>query len=260
MSNFSILILGVSIIFIATTAGSALVYLFRKRISEKVNSQILGFASGVMVAASVWSLIIPSVEQSAGWGVFNFIPASIGILLGGVFLVLLDKLIRYIQNNNKGRSNCYKYAHCKLFVAVTIHNIPEGLAVGMAFGAAIAIGQTAAYYSALALAIGIAIQNIPEGSAISLPMREELKSKHKAFFFGMLSGTVEPVAAVVGIILAALIADIMPWLLAFAAGAMLFVVAEDLLPEAKIDYGSHLGTWGFILGFITMMTLDISLG
>ena len=262
MSEVWIIVIGISAIFVATVLGAAVVYFFKKEISAGLNSVILGFASGVMIAASVWGLIIPSIKQSEDWGAWSFVPAVAGIVIGGLFLVLIDKLVPHIHksgNVEEGlKSNLSK--PYKLFLAVTIHNVPEGLAVGLAFGVAIVIAQPAAYFSALALAIGIAVQNLPEGAAISLPMRKELQNKHKAFLFGAASGVVEPIAALVGLLLATQISAIMPWMLAFAAGAMLFVVAEDLLPDARLNSGSHLGTWGFIAGFIVMMILDISLG
>lgn len=218
---------------------------------------ILGFASGVMVAASVWSLIIPSVERLDALGQNRLIPVCIGVFLGFVFIVLLDKLIPHLNKGcNMSKEKCKVY---NLFCAVTVHNVPEGLAVGLAFGAAITVGQINEYYSALALAIGIAVQNIPEGAALSLPMKDIYQSKTKAFLLGVLSGAVEPVAAVIGIFLAMQLVCVMPWFLSFAAGAMLFVVAEDLIPDAKAQSTMHLGTFGFILGFIIMMALDIAL-
>ncbi|HOO23236.1 MAG TPA: ZIP family metal transporter [Clostridia bacterium] len=258
MNNISITILGVAIIFVATTLGSAVVFLFKKGINAKYNSIILGFASGVMVAASVWSLIIPSVERLEELGKNKLIPVCTGIFLGFVFIVILDRLIPYLKRKNPVAEEKYKIYN--LFCAVTLHNIPEGLAVGLAFGAAIITNHTAAYYSALALAVGIAVQNIPEGTALSLPLRDVLGSKGKAFFWGVLSGAVEPIAAVVGIFLAMRLESVMPWFLSFAAGAMLFVVAEDLIPDAKAHSTKQLGTLGFILGFIIMMALDIALG
>jgi len=262
MSNTWITIIGFAIISVMTTLGSSVVYLFKGKINEKFRTLFLGFAAGVMIAASIWSLILPSIEQSESWGSLSFIPAVIGFMIGGLFLVVIDKLIPHIHTSNnqeEGLKNHFKKT-TKLFLAVTIHNIPEGLAVGFAFGAAALVGSTEAFLSALALAIGLGIQNFPEGAALSLPMEAETKNKHKAFLFGAASGIVEPIAAVVGYFLATTLSVLQPWLLSFAAGAMIFVVVEDLIPEAKLDEHSHLGTWAVMVGFVVMMILDIALG
>ncbi len=262
MSNNWIVIIGICIIFVMTTLGSALVFFFKKNISSKVNTIFLGFASGIMIAASVWSLLIPSIEGATSFGSLSWLPAAVGFIIGGGFLVLLDKLVPHLHGGTSleegPRISLAKPT--KLFLAVTIHNIPEGLAVGFAFGAAAASGEDAAYIAALGLAIGIGIQNFPEGAAIALPMRNATNSRHKAFLYGMGSGAVEPVFAVVGFFLAASVAVLQPWLLAFAAGAMIFVVAEDLIPDAKMTQHSHLGTWGVMAGFVVMMILDVALG
>ena len=190
MSQTAMIILGFTVIFLATTAGSAIVWFFKRDISDKVNTLFLGFASGIMVAASVWSLIIPSIEGAESWGKWNFVPALIGFLLGGLFLVLLDHVVPHFHkgtNEEEGPRSSLKKS-TKMFLAVTIHNIPEGLAVGFAFGAAAAMGEYSAYVSALALAIGIAIQNFPEGAAVSLPMKTATGSRGKAFLYGKRSG------------------------------------------------------------------------
>lgn len=259
MSNTLITIFGVSFIFIMTTLGSAIVFLFKKSISDKLNSLFLGFASGLMIAASVWSLIIPALDQSASYGKLNFIPATLGIVLGCLFLVVMDKILPYfIKKDNKTElSGLSKPA--RLFLAVTLHNIPEGLAVGLAFGNAIIAGTSSVFYSALWLAIGIGVQNFPEGAAVSLPMKEKLQSKGKAFLYGSMSGIVEPIMALLGIWLSTSLAGLMPWFLGFSAGAMLFVVAEELLPDAKNIYPSRISAWGFIVGFVLMMILDVVL-
>lgn len=257
-----LIIIGFSLIFIATTLGSAMVYLFKNNISDKLNTLFLGFASGIMIAASVWSLIIPSIEEASSWGKFNFVPAMIGIILGALFLVIIDKIVPHFHkgtNEEEGPHSFIKKS-TKLFLAVTIHNIPEGLAVGFAFGAAAITNTNEAFISALGLSIGIAIQNFPEGAAVSLPMKKETKSKNKAFLYGVASGAVEPISALFGYFLAATISGIQPWLLAFAAGAMLFVVVEDLIPDSHLSDHPHLGTWGMIIGFVLMMVLDIILG
>lgn len=254
---------GFLIIFLATTAGSAMVYFFKRDIPKRTNAVILGFAAGVMIAASVWSLLIPSIEVAeTTFGSWSWMPATIGFLLGGLFLVLLDHVLPHFHIGTGHEEGPHVKVHksTKLFLAVTIHNIPEGLAVGLAFGAAAVSGEPGAYYAALGLALGMAIQNFPEGAAIALPMKVATRSKHKAFLFGMSSGAVEPVAAVVGYILASEVAVLHPWMLGFAAGAMIFVVAEDLIPDSNISEYPHAGTWGVMLGFVLMMVLDVALG
>lgn len=262
MSGTAMTILGFTIIFAATAAGAALVFLFKKGISPGLNTLFLGFAAGIMTAASVWSLLLPSIEGASGYGVWSFVPAAAGFLIGGAFLVLIDKLIPHVHQGTaeeEGLPNHLKKS-VKLFLAVTIHNIPEGLAVGFAFGSAAALGEYGAYISALGLAIGMAIQNFPEGAAVALPLKEVTGSRAKAFLYGAGSGAVEPVFAVVGYFLAAGLSAAQPWFLSFAAGAMIFVVAEDLIPDAKLSEHPHLGTWGVMLGFALMMTLDVALG
>jgi zinc transporter, ZIP family len=264
MTDIQIMVFGVAFIFAMTTAGSALIFLFKKNISEKFNKIFLGFAAGEMIAASVWSLLIPAIEQSAseGWGSWSFIPAAVGFIAGGLFLLLLDVVVPHFHseiNEEEGVKNKFNRT-TKLFLAVTIHNIPEGLSVGFAFGAALALGTHSAFMGALGLALGIGIQNFPEGAAVSLPMKEQTHSNWKSFLIGTASGAVEPVAAVIGIILAYQIAALLPWLLAFAAGAMIYVVVEELVPEAHLGEHSNLGTWGVMIGFVVMMILDVALG
>ncbi len=262
MYNVLLTIFGFALIFAATTLGAALVFFFKKEISNKTNVLFLGFASGIMIAASIWSLIIPSIEGAGDYGSWNFVPAVVGFLLGGLFFVFLDKVAPqlYAGGNNQEDFKSDIKKPVKMFIAMTIHNIPEGLAVGFAFGAAAAYGTQSATLSALGLAVGIAIQNFPEGAAVSLPLQRATGSKSKSFLFGMASGAVEPVAAVIGYFLASSLIKAQPWLLSFAAGAMIFVVAEDLIPEAKTDNNSHLGTWGVMFGFAIMMALDVALG
>ena len=214
-----------------------------------------------MIAASIWSLLLPALEQSTGYGSLSFIPAAVGIILGGLFLVVIDKIIAFFINRKNITIDFKALSRSgKLFLAVTLHNIPEGLAVGLAFGNAFLLGDHSVFYSALWLAIGIGIQNFPEGAALSLPIKEETKSKKKGFLLGVASGIVEPIMAVIGIFLSSILANVMPWLLAFSAGAMLFVVAEELLPDARLKSGSNIGTWGFVMGFVLMMILDVALG
>ena len=251
-----ITLFGFAFIFIMTTLGSAVVYFFKKEIPEKVNALFLGFASGVMLAASVWSLLLPALEQSAFfYGDWAFLPAAVGFLCGGVFLTLLDAFSARFYNGEKT-----KVKSARLFFAVTLHNIPEGLAVGFAFGAAWALGSVDAFLSALFLAVGIGVQNFPEGAAISLPARSSGESLHKAFFKGAASGVAEPIFAVVGYFLASSLRVLQPWLLSFSAGAMVFVAAQDLIPDAKCEKAPRTGAWGVLFGFAIMMALDIALG
>lgn len=261
MTNVEITILGFTIIFAATTLGAATVFLFKKQLSPKLNTLILGFAAGVMIAASIWSLLLPSIDQSSDWGKWAFVPALVGFLVGGLFMVVIDKVVPHIHVSGEAegpKSNFTKTT--KLFMAVTIHNIPEGLAVGFAFGGALADNTTAAFMGALGLAIGMSIQNFPEGAAIALPMQNVTGSKWKSFLLGSASGIVEPVFAVIGYFLASALTVAQPWFLAFAAGLMIFVVAEDLIPDAHLEENSHLGTWGVMLGFALMMVLEVALG
>lgn len=254
MSEIAVTIIGVSFIFLMTTLGGAVVFVFRKPVSRKGNSLFLGFASGLMIAAAVWSLIMPAIDQSSFLGYLSFLPSAVGIILGAAFLVVMDKalpkMFKLQRNENSGL----------MFLAVTLHNIPEGLAVGLAFGNAFMAGEYSAFIGALWLAIGIGVQNLPEGSALALPLREKYQSRKKAFLFAFLSGVVEPIMAVAGIFLAGALSPVMPYLLAFAAGSMIFVVAHELVPEAKDEGGSYVGSWGFILGFVVMMILDVALG
>lgn len=262
MSEQALTAIGFTIIFLATAAGSALVFAFRG-LSEKLNTLFLGFASGVMVAASVWSLLIPAIEgASSDWGALSFVPAVVGFIAGGAFLVAIDKLVPHIHGATEEEEGLHSALKrpAKLFLAVTIHNIPEGLAVGLAFGGAAASGEYAAFVAALGLAIGMAVQNFPEGAAVSLPMKNAVGSRTKAFLYGAASGAVEPVFALLGYFLAANLSAAQPWLLSFAAGAMIFVVAEDLIPAANVSSHPHLGTWGVMVGFAIMMSLDVALG
>jgi len=249
---------GILFLFLTSALGAACVYFFSVGISKKFHILFLGFTAGVMTAASVWSLLLPALDQAQNeWGRYAFIPVSIGILLGAAFLFLLDKY--FPQSTQKdgelfGGSSSAR----RLFLAITLHNIPEGLAVGFAFGAAHSLGEQAGYAAALGLALGIGVQNIPEGAALSLTLRQTFQNKHKAFLFGAASGIVEPFAAVLGFFLAAQLQVLQPWLLAFAAGAMLFVVAEDLLPDSKTQGDSVSCAWSVIVGFVLMMVLDVA--
>ena len=262
MSTTGMTVLGFVLVFIGTAAGAALVFFFKKDISPKFNTLFLGFAAGIMIAASVWSLIIPSLEGAESYGELAWLPAAIGIVVGGIFLTVLDKVVPHIHTGTNEVEGVPSKAamSTKMFLAVTIHNIPEGLAAGVVFGAAAATGGEEAYYGALILSIGMAVQNFPEGPAVALPLRAATGSRFKAFLYGAGSGIVEPIFAVIGYFLTSYVEILQPWLLAFAAGAMLFVVAEDLIPEAKLQEHPHLGTWGVVSGFVLMMILDVALG
>ena len=262
MTHEGITALGFVLVFIGTAAGAAVVFVFKKDISPKFNTLFLGFAAGIMIAASVWSLIIPSLEGAESYGELSWLPAAVGIVVGGVFLTVLDRMVPHMRTStNEGGGRLSNAAmSTKLFLAVTIHNIPEGLAAGVVFGAAAATGSDEAYYAALVLAIGMAVQNFPEGAAVALPLRSATGSRFKAFLFGAGSGIVEPIFALFGFFLTSYVEALQPWLLSFAAGAMLFVVAEDLIPEAKLQEHPHLGTWGVVSGFVLMMILDVALG
>lgn len=250
-----ITVLGIVFTFLTTALGAAVVFLFKGEISPKINAVFLGFASGVMLAASVWSLLLPSLTQVESYfGKLSLLPVTLGFLLGGAFLVALDKCtvkLRGGTQNSKPR---------RLFLAVTLHNIPEGLAVGFAFGGATQIGTTAAFLSALGLAIGIAIQNFPEGAAVALPMKSVFKNNKKAFLWGAGSGLVEPIFSCVGFLLATSLKGLQPWLLAFSAGTMVFVTAHDLIPDSRTSEDSKSGAWGLMFGFVLMMALDVALG
>ena len=248
--------------FIGTTFGALSVFLLKNELKPSVEKLFLGFASGVMIAASVWSLIIPSINHSENMGKLAFIPAVVGIALGMLFLLLLDKIIPHLHLNSdepEGPASKLKKT-TMLVLAVTLHNIPEGMAVGVVVAGFMTgtSGVTAA--SAIALAIGIAIQNFPEGAIISLPLKSEGSSKGKAFLYGMLSGIVEPIAAIITILLSSYIIPVLPYLLSFAAGAMIYVVVEELIPESSHGKHSNIGTIGFGIGFIIMMILDVALG
>lgn len=255
-------LIGILIPFLGTSLGAACVYTLKKEINKKVNKILLGFASGVMIAAGVWSLIIPSIEMSADMGKLAFAPAAIGILVGVVFLFSIDKIIPHMHINSKKQEGIEKNnlkKTTKLILSVVIHNIPEGMAVGIAFAAVMSEGSSITFASALALSIGIAIQNFPEGAIISMPLKGEGLSKNKSFIYGVLSGIVEPIGAIITIMFSSYIIPIMPYLLSFAAGAMIFVVVEDLIPEAAEDNSSDIGAIAFAIGFVIMMILDVAL-
>lgn len=237
-----------------------MVFLMRNKLNKKVEKILLGFASGVMIAASIWSLIIPSIEMAEEQGKIAWIPAAIGFLLGVVFLLVLDSLIPHMHlESNKPEGVQTKLKKTTMMVlAVTLHNIPEGMAVGVTFAGAL-MGNTGITMAG-ALAIGIAIQNFPEGAIISMPLKSEGVSKPKAFLYGALSGIVEPISAIITILLTKAIIPILPYLLSFAAGAMIYVVVEELIPESQAGEHSNIGTIGVAIGFVIMMILDVTLG
>ncbi len=254
--------LGILIPFLGTTLGAATVFLMRKELNAKVEKVLLGFASGVMVAASVWSLIIPSIEMAKEQQIIAWLPATVGFIFGIAFLLALDLIIPHLHlESNKPEGIKSKLKKTTMMVlAVTLHNIPEGMAVGVCFAGALSQNSSITLAGALALAVGIAIQNLPEGAIISLPLRSEGMSKSKAFLYGTLSGIVEPIGAIITVLITGTIETILPGLLAFAAGAMLYVVVEELIPESQNGEHSNIGTIGFAIGFLIMMILDVALG
>ena len=255
-------ILGLLIPFIGTVAGAACVFFLRKDLKLSVQRALTGFAAGVMVAASVWSLIVPAIEQSVKLEKLAFLPAFIGFWLGVLFLLLLDHIIphlhRSVDQAEGPKSRLPRTA--MMVLAVTLHNIPEGMAVGVVYAGLLSGSASITAGGALALALGIAIQNFPEGAIISMPLFAEGKNKPKSFWLGVLSGAVEPVFGALTVLLAGLVVPAMPYLLSFAAGAMLYVVVEELIPEMSAGEHSNIGVIAFALGFSVMMALDVALG
>lgn len=249
--------------FLGTALGAGCVFFLKNQLQPLVQKILLGFASGVMVAASVWSLLIPAMESSKDMGKLSFIPAALGFLLGILFLLLMDRVIPHLHmGSEKAEGPKVKLKKTTMLVlAVTLHNIPEGMAVGVVFAGMLTEQAQITLAGAMALSIGIAIKNFPEGAIISLPLKSEGDTgRGKAFLYGVLSGIVEPLAAALTIVLFGLIHPVLPYLLAFAAGAMIYVVVEELIPEASEGDHSNIGTIGFALGFVLMMILDVALG
>lgn len=248
--------------FIGTMLGSFMVFFLKDKVNDKLQRILIGFAAGVMIAASIWSLIIPAVEQSDNLGKLSFIPAVVGFILGILFLLILDSIIPHLHRNSEKpeglKSNLKK--RTMLILAVTLHNIPEGMAVGVVLAGAYYGNNVINIMGALSLAIGIAIQNFPEGAIISTPLKAEGMSKGKAFLYGTLSGIVEPIATVLTILLAKVITPILPYILSFAAGAMIYVVVEELIPESQSGEHTNLATISLAIGFVLMMILDVALG
>ena len=253
---------GILIPFLGTSLGAACVFFMRKALSESIQRALTGFAAGVMVAASIWSLLIPAIEQSSSMGSWSFVPAAAGFWAGVVFLLALDHIIPHLHRNSKQtegpRSRLGRTT--MMVLAVTLHNIPEGMAVGVVYAGYLSGTAQITAAGALALSLGIAIQNFPEGAIISMPLRAEGEGKGRAFLGGVLSGVVEPLGAVLTILAARHIVPALPYLLSFAAGAMLYVVVEELIPEMSQGKHSNLGTVFFAVGFSVMMILDVALG
>ncbi len=257
------LIIGLIIPFLGTVLGSSMVFFMKDKINKKIEKLLLGFASGVMIAASVWSLMIPAINMSEYLGKLSWIPTSIGFTLGILFLLLLEILIPYFKVDNIDREDSIGKRIKKttmMLLAITIHNIPEGMAVGVTFAGALIGNAGITLAGAFTLAIGVAIQNFPEGAIISMPLKNEGIPKHKAFIYGSLSGMVEPIAAAITVLLTNLVVPILPYLLSFAAGTMMYVVVEELIPESQQGDYAKIGIIGVSVGFIVMMILDIALG
>ena len=252
---------GLMIPFAGTTLGAAMVFLMKNRINERLEKLLLGFASGVMIAASVWSLLIPSLEMAEGYKL-SFIPAAVGFILGIAFLLVLDSVIPHlhIDKTQEGIKTNKLKKTTMMVLAVTLHNIPEGMAVGVTLAAALNSNSRITLASATALSVGIAIQNFPEGAIISMPLKSEGKAKGKAFLLGTLSGAVEPVFGLITVLLTSAILTALPYLLSFAAGAMIYVVVEELIPDSQHGKHSNIATIGLAAGFVLMMILDVYFG
>jgi ZIP family zinc transporter len=252
---------GIMIPFIGTSLGAAMVFLLKDQISENVQKILTGFAAGVMVAASFWSLLQPALDSSEAMGKLSFLPAAIGFLIGVGFLLFLDEVTPHMHMDmqSEGPESGLKRT-TKLILAVTLHNIPEGMAVGVVYAGWLSGNVGLSRTAALALALGIAIQNFPEGAIVSMPLQAEGMPRIKTFLYGVLSGVVEPIAAFITVLAAGAVVPVMPYLLAFAAGAMFYVVVEELIPEMSEGEHTNIGTIAFSLGFVLMMVLDVALG
>lgn len=242
---------GVMIPFVGTALGSTMVFFMKDKINQKFEQMLLGFAGGVMFAASIWSLIIPAINHAESMGRFKFLPALVGVIFGVLIMVLFEAILNKSQQERK--------SNAKMIFAITLHNIPEGLAVGVAL-AGLVYGNVESVWTALALSVGIAIQNIPEGAIVSMPLKQGGMSKAKAFSCGVLSGAIEPISAVIAILLVGVISAALPYVLAMAAGCMIFVVVDEIIPEMQSECGARVGTLGFVFGFLIMMVLDVAFG
>ena len=253
-------IIGILVPFLGTSLGAALVFFLKKEIKPIIQKILLGFASGVMIAASVWSLLLPAIEMAENQNKIAWVPATVGFALGVIVLILINNIADKMESKALKNTEDKVKSTSMRVLAVTLHNIPEGMAVGVAFAGLIAQNAGITLAGAFALAIGIAIQNIPEGAIISLPLLASGKGKFRSFIGGVLSGLVEPIGAVITILLTKVIVPILPYLLSFAAGAMIYVVVNELIPEAQSEKKSSLVTIGVAVGFIIMMLLDVALG
>lgn len=254
------IVLGILIPFFGTTLGSAMVFFMKNKLSKKVEKLLLGIASGVMIAASIWSLIIPSIEMAESQNIIPWVPAVVGFVLGILFLLIIDCTVPHLEHGKEKGIKAKLKNTTMMVLAVTLHNIPEGMAVGVVFAGILSGTSNVTLAAAYALAIGIAIQNFPEGAIISMPLKSEGMEKKKAFLYGMWSGIVEPIAALITLLLTSFITPLLPYLLAFAAGAMIYVVVDELIPESQKGELSNLGTIGVTIGFLIMMVLDVTLG
>jgi len=253
---------GLLIPFVGTMLGSAMVFFMRSKINESFEKFLLGFAAGVMLAASIWSLMLPSIEMSDGYR-FQFLPAAIGFLLGIAFLLVLDTVIPHlhVESQTKEGIKGSKLKNATMMVfAVTLHNIPEGMVIGVTLAAALSSSTNITFASVMVLAAGIALQNFPEGAIISMPLKSEGVSKTKAFLLGTLSGAVEPIFGLLTVLLTSIVITALPYLLSFAAGAMVYVVVEELIPDSQTGRHSNIATIGLAIGFVIMMILDVNFG
>ena len=255
------IILGILIPFVGTVLGSSIVFFMKNTLNKGIEKLLLGLAAGVMIAASIWSLLMPSFEMAESQGLIIWLPAAVGFILGVIFLIVIDILISKLEKNleiekkNKDFKN-----NIMLFLAITLHNIPEGMAVGVAFAGVLAGNAGMTMAGAISLAFGIAIQNFPEGAIISMPLKSTGMTKKQAFLYGAFSGVVEPISAFITLLLTSKITAILPYLLAFAAGSMMYVVADELIPKSQDGKYSKLGIMGLTFGFLIMMILDVALG
>jgi len=261
MNIFWIVAIGILIPFVGTILGSSMVFFLKNNVKPLVQKMLLGFASGVMIAASIWSLLIPSMKMAEEQGIISWIPASVGFLIGIGFLLILDSIIPHLHLDKERpegiKTNLKK--SIMLVLAVTIHNIPEGMAAGVVFAGVIIGNSGISLAGAFALSIGLALQNFPEGAIISLPLKTDGMSRRNSFMYGALSGIVEPIGALITILLMNAVVSILPYLLSFAAGAMIYVVVEELIPESQMGEHSNIGTIGVAIGFVLMMVLDVAL-
>ncbi len=254
------IVIGILIPFFGTAIGASMVFFMKNSLSKKVEKILLGFASGVMIAASIWSLLIPAINMAEEQGRIAWIPAVIGFVLGIFFLLIIDLTVPHLEGGKEKGIKSKLNKNTMLVLAVTLHNIPEGMAVGVVFAGVLAANTGVTIAGAFALAIGIAIQNFPEGAIISMPLKSAGMPKSKAFIYGVLSGIVEPIAAFITLLLTNSIVPVLPYLLSFAAGAMIYVVVDELIPESQKGELSSLGTIGVTIGFLLMMVLDVTLG